>query len=352
MSHQSGITCKYTLDCGDELLSAFGKALQSADQRALKVIIDRENATVAEELPTQGSWEDDLSKVNAWFEPAEPAFVLFRLDSKTPAGSYEWILLQYVPDHAKVRDKMLYASTKATLLKELGDANFVDSLYGTLPAELSLEGYRKHVLHKDAEAPLTEREIEMQAVKAAEYSAEIGTTTRRSHAQGVSFAFADEARKSLSDLASGSVNIVVLAVNVAEERVDLSNASTGSFGDLTRLVEANTPRFLFYKPDAGNSAFIYICPPSSKVKERMLYSSSRASVLLAAEEQGFTVSKKFEVSSIDEVTEAELKDEQETAASTPDSVRKTFARPLRPGRGPARVSRPGTPSSINSLEQQ
>jgi twinfilin-like protein len=53
------------------------------------------------------------------------------LDEKTSTGEYKWLFLCYVPDHAKVRDKMLYASTRATLTKELGDYRFADSIYGT-----------------------------------------------------------------------------------------------------------------------------------------------------------------------------------------------------------------------------
>ena len=63
---------------------------------------------------------------------------------------------------------MLYASTKATLTKELGDSKFVDTMYGTTAAEMTFESYQKHLVHKTAQAPLTEREQELQTVKLAE----------------------------------------------------------------------------------------------------------------------------------------------------------------------------------------
>ena len=43
----------------------------------------------------------------------------------------QWILLAYTPDGSKVRDRMLYASTRDTLKKELGRSYFVDELYGS-----------------------------------------------------------------------------------------------------------------------------------------------------------------------------------------------------------------------------
>ena len=39
----------------------------------------------------------------------------------------------------KVRDKMLYASTRATLTKELGDYRFVESMYGSTTVSLLVD---------------------------------------------------------------------------------------------------------------------------------------------------------------------------------------------------------------------
>lgn len=79
-------------------------------------------------------WADsglDYTKITDFFEPATPAYVLVRLDEKDTKGGYNWLFLCYVPDNAKVRDKMLYASTRASLTKSLGDSHFTDSVYGT-----------------------------------------------------------------------------------------------------------------------------------------------------------------------------------------------------------------------------
>ena len=49
----------------------------------------------------------------------------------------DWLLIQYVPEKAKVREKMLFAASKATLTKELGDYKFVDSFYASLKVNTS-----------------------------------------------------------------------------------------------------------------------------------------------------------------------------------------------------------------------
>jgi len=47
-------------------------------------------------------------------------------------------VIKYESIEFKVRDKMLYASTRATLTKELGDYRFVDSVYGSTTVSLSV----------------------------------------------------------------------------------------------------------------------------------------------------------------------------------------------------------------------
>lgn len=65
----------------------------------------------------------------------QPAYFLVRLgDSK---ASSEWIFLCYVPDVAPIRQKMIYAATRASLTKDLGDSHFTDSIYGTNKVSLS-----------------------------------------------------------------------------------------------------------------------------------------------------------------------------------------------------------------------
>lgn len=69
--------------------------------------------------------------IGEYLETTTPAYLFVRLDEKASTGEHKWLFLCYVPDHAKVRDKMIYASTRATLTKELGDYRFVDNIYGT-----------------------------------------------------------------------------------------------------------------------------------------------------------------------------------------------------------------------------
>jgi twinfilin-like protein len=77
---------------------------------------------------------------------------------------------------------MLYASTRASVTKELGDPYFVgtffvffqlllkitESLYGSSLDEFTMDGYRRFRQHCNASAPLTDREAELKHIKHTE----------------------------------------------------------------------------------------------------------------------------------------------------------------------------------------
>jgi hypothetical protein len=53
-------------------------------------------------VQSEGSFTEDLSKLRHILDPHVPAFVLARTDQ----SSAEWVAIHYVPDAAKVRDKV------------------------------------------------------------------------------------------------------------------------------------------------------------------------------------------------------------------------------------------------------
>lgn len=77
------------------------------------------------------SFLDYKKHIEEYLDTNTPAYIFIRFDEKSSTDEYKWLFLCYVPDNAKVRDKMIYASTRATLTRELGDYRFTDSIYGT-----------------------------------------------------------------------------------------------------------------------------------------------------------------------------------------------------------------------------
>lgn len=118
----------------------------------------------------------------------------------------------YVPDHASVRSKTLFAATRLTLVRELGTERFRETISATTKHELTAEGWRKHDKSGELKAPLTEEEQSLQNVKEAEAEASRGTTSRTSivNAGRISFPISEDALQALNGLPSGADNLVQL----------------------------------------------------------------------------------------------------------------------------------------------
>ncbi|GAB5590817.1 Twinfilin-1 [Umbelopsis nana] len=323
MSNQSGI------QVSQELAAAFANAVSSGQTRILRISIANESLIENGQIPVSGSFEEDFSELQKYLDQSQPAFVLVRLDSKSSAGEYNWLFVAFVPDNAKVRDKMLYASTRATLTKELGDYRFVDSMWGTDPSEFTLDGYKKHKSHQTADAPLTARERELAEIKLEESkaaSSHMGTTVRKTYAAGVAVPLSEKAHAALKELGKSdrSHNYVSLRLENENETIQLDDASSVPAGDLAKSIPSNSPRFTFYAYDHGQPeaslVFIYTCPPSSKLREKMLYSCSRGGAIATAEaEAGVKVVKKLETSDPADLTEEYLREEVVGASPSPSS---------------------------------
>ncbi|KAI7866403.1 hypothetical protein BDF14DRAFT_837581 [Spinellus fusiger] len=304
MSHQSGI------QVSEELSQTFASAVTSGDIRALRVSIIKESLETNGIVKAEGSLEQGV-----YLEPTQPAYILLRLDEKAGNGEHQWLFMCYVPDNAKVREKMLYASSRATLIKALGDYRFIDSIYGTQENEFSYQGYKRHLAHKAADKPLTRREQELAHIKAAEAMAVSdyqGTAARKSYTSGVAFPLSQEAIDALKHLNKTKEerqhNFVVLHLN--NEKIELDTASTVAVEELRKAIPSNVPRFSFYVFEHEHEGetkevivFVYTCPSSSKIREKMLYSSSKAGVITGAKtEADVYVVKKFETSDPEDVT--------------------------------------------------
>ncbi|KAI7906899.1 uncharacterized protein BX663DRAFT_494128 [Cokeromyces recurvatus] len=377
MSHQSGI------QVSEELSNVFTNAVSTGSIRFLRVSIKNESLVPDGTSSVQNDFESDYKKyINEYIETNSPAYIFVRLDEKSSSGEYKWLFLCYVPDNAKVRDKMIYASTRVTLTKELGDYRFDDSIYGTEKSEFTWEGYKKHLAHKAAGAPLTKREQELAEIKAAEaktVSDYQGISARKSYAPGVAFPLTDKAVNALSELSktkeNRSHNFVSLCLD--SEKIDLDKTANICVDELRKTITENAPRFTFYvyeyQPSTESLIFIYTCPPSSKIRERMLYSSSKANVITAAEnDASIKVIKKFETSDLSDLNKSYFDEEllensnysdsnnSGSGSSTPTGsivseriqmlggTRQGFKRPVAPGRRRPQTTQSSSSTNTNS----
>jgi twinfilin len=315
----------------DDLHTAFKSFLSTPSERALLASISSERIVPGSTVPGTSDFYADLSTLAPHLKPNEALYILLR----APSGL---TTVAYVPDAAPVRQKTLFASTRLTLTRELGSEHFVStSIFCTDAKELSAEGWRTHEAHENADAPLTEEERGLVDIREAEAS-EVGGTGRRGAgygggAGGRKMDSGEGVVEALKGISEGG--LVVLGIDVQEHIVLVSQETGVGAGAVADKLDKTEPRYAFYgfansHVEGGwATVFIYTCPTATKVRDRMIYASSRRSVeALASSEAGLTLAKKIEASDPEEISAAAL--EAEFAPKQEQKI--GFAKPKRPGR--------------------
>ncbi|EXJ95508.1 hypothetical protein A1O1_00630 [Capronia coronata CBS 617.96] len=384
---QSGISAS------SDLHEAFSDFASNHDLFSLPVTITTESLTPLPSIrfPSSSStFHSTLSSLDNLLDPTTPLYLLLRKEPAKP----DLVAVTYIPSRAPVRQKTLFASTRATLVRELGSEKFVETVFVTEREEILDPAQWQERAGSTADTSgqtgqtgadssgsgggvdpglLSVEERELQAVKRAEEEERHGTRGRDlmnqggsggagaggSHVRrGLTLKITAEARRALAQLqeAGGSSSLVQLGIDIATETVTLLSTKAGVAPDaVPGLIPAGQPSYSFYSVprshEAGNpgpgAIFIYVCPGTSKVKERMVYASSRRGVLQIADEEGVKVLKTLEAGEPDDLVgrlddevkalagpseDAEADGKDAAPASTAGPARTGFARPKRPGK--------------------
>ncbi|GJJ12117.1 hypothetical protein Clacol_006358 [Clathrus columnatus] len=264
-------------------------------------------------------------------EENNPAYILAKED-----GSSQWLLITYVPDTAKVREKMLYASSRSALVKVLTSPSLLSVSSKT---ELTPSAYSSHLSQQAAPALISFREKEMTDVQAAERadtaSGRTTSRTRTTHLGGarIGLEWTEEAIQAVAAFQGANENnLLIFEIDVDSETLSLHYQGSCTPDDVASQLPAESP------------VFIYSCPSSSPIKHKMLYSSASRVVQNKIKEMGVEVSRKLETSDPSEVRAQWMKDElgiDETNLSgnvtgaNADDLKRPFAKP----KGPPRKNR-------------
>nr|XP_020651165.1 twinfilin-1 [Pogona vitticeps] len=337
-----------------EVKETFARA-RNGKYRFLKIVIENEQLIVGCSKKPHGSWEEDYDAfVLPLLEDKQPCYILYRLDSQNAQG-YEWIFIAWSPDHSPVRQKMLYAATRATLKKEFGGGHIKDEVFGTNKEDVSLIGYRRHLVTQSSPAPLTAAEEELRQIKISEVQTEVSVDTKHQTLQGVAFPIAKEALQALEKLKNKQLNYVQLQIDMKNETIILASTLLTEVKDLPKRIPKDSARYHFFlyrhshEGDYLESVvFIYSMPGyMCSIRERMLYSSCKSPLLEIVERQlWIPVIRKIEIDDGEELTADFLYEEIHPKQH---AHKQTFAKPKGPAgkrgirrliRGPAETETP------------
>lgn len=309
--------------------------MTSTTQRGLLATISQEAIVPASPIPsTHVTFLEDLSNLRDFIKPNEALYILLRRNDVLSSPDKSLVAITYVPNAAPVRQKMLFASTRLTLVRELGGEHFPESIFCTEAEELTAQGWEKHVKHTESSNPLTAEEQSLQDIKEAE-ALESRGTQGQSLAQGGRIAIRadDSISGALRQLGQGgSDNLVQLRMDTPTETLQFVSSGSATPDSLASSIDKQEPRFSFYRhsDSEGSIVFISTCPSVAKIKERMLYAASRSNVIsLAQNDGGLKVAKRLEATNPDEITKQVVEDEFKVEEK---EEKKGFAKPKRPGR--------------------
>ncbi|CAM1505150.1 Fc.00g107870.m01.CDS01 [Cosmosporella sp. VM-42] len=331
---QSGISAS------QELQAEFNSLLASADTFGLLATIERESLVPVTSLPSTGSsFTENLASLQPHITSNEARYIVLRRYDTAPA----FVVITYVPDSAKVRQKMLFAATRLTFVRELGLEHFRETIFATTPEELSEKGFQKHDAHTKLDAPLTEEEQALGEVKRAEQEAGAGTGTREIHlSKSFHMPVTEEAIAAMREVGQDGGRVVAfLKINPSTEVVELvpESPTPSTISELSQAISTEEPRFTFYRFTHTHNGtkqspvlFFYTCPvtPGTKaIKYRMMYPLMKRAVLEVADrEAGLKLEKRFEVEEPSEITEQTVLEDLHPKVT----ARQGFSRPKRPGR--------------------
>lgn len=327
---QSGI------NVSKELQDAFNELVSTPSQRGIIATISSEALIPQHTLPSKSTdFFSDLPALTPLLSTTAASYIILRRYQNAPDG---YVAVTYIPDTAPVRQKMLFASTRLTLVRELGTERFRESLFVTEIKELEKAGWEKHDAHGALSAPLTEEEENLKGIKEAEAEAKGGTEGRRLETGGkLSIATSTEAREALGMFRVGEGgNLLQLNINVKDETIELVGSSNTDADGLSSAISNTEPRYSFFRysqqvegTEKLPTVFIYTCPSGSKIKERMVYASTKQGFLASmSSEMGVEIAKKLEVSSPSEITASILEEEFRPK----QEQKQAFSRPKRPGK--------------------
>ncbi|TGZ64477.1 hypothetical protein CRM22_006351 [Opisthorchis felineus] len=332
MTHQSGIHA-------DEYVAAQLTAAQRSHVRALQVVIENESLIVNRVTSIRGTWREDYNaEILPMLDKERPCYVLFKLDSTSEFGN-DWALISWVPDSASVREKMLYASTRATLRRQFGDHLIKEDLTGNAFSDVDLTGFEKHLTSKYSPAPLTAAELEKASILNNEVSG--GFYGARPTGSSLQFGLTNGAAADVQRFARGLCNYVQLLIDMDCEMIDLALSEKQIEANrIASHTPSNEGRYHLYRfchhTHQQNPPVFFIHSISgyqSSVKSRMLYSSCKSALISMLENQyGILIGHRLEVDDMKELTTDYLLD---VLNPKPLEPKKKFDKPQGPtGRRP------------------
>lgn len=372
MSTQSGITISSQLNDAYKNLST---------NSALIIKISSDSTELIPDQIITGS--DNTTSTTKDITILEPIFekLINQISQEFPHPSYIVIsynsnqyFISFIPDIAPIKQKMLYASTKNSLITSLGGNKLIKKFAWTELDELTLNYFLKsidddqgsNIKKKEEEelnSLLTEDEITLQKLnnlslysttnhhhhhhhgfkkKLPSMTNDDGSTTGSGNAdQDILYKFTPELTEQLQSIIENSSpessndndnkkSLISFNIDTTKELLTLKSIDTQI--EINQLIDTLnnhtsskiSPQYILYNYQIGKLAFIYSCPSGSSVKDRMIYASFKNSLINHLNQlikstnidDVIIIDKNIEVGDLDEIELSQLQESNELIHDT------------------------------------
>lgn len=305
-------------DCNQKLL----EFKRDQTQRALLLKIENETL-VCKEVVFSKSDEisQDFNAIGEMCDTTSASITLIRLGKSV--NYPEYLMVVSIPTKSKLRDKTIYAASRATitaslvqLLPEMGNY-FVDT-----PSEFTWDEYIK--ISKKDNSSLGFDEL-MQ--KEESRNATVGQVILP-QGSGVDLPLSEELKSSITAISTKPDGDFVAAA--ADEKGDaIVQVASGS--NIAEIADSNT-KYIVLRHD-GKTVFILYCPDTARSKQKMLISSCKFSFINQCKDAGVEFDHSIEIRDNKELSTdyvaSQLSPEKETYGYGEIQV---IRKPRRPGR--------------------
>lgn len=328
MSTQSGITISSQLNDAYKNLSPNSALIIKISSDSTELIPDQIITGSDSSTTNTTTTTKDITILEPIFEK-----LINQISQEFPHPSYiiisynsDQYFISFIPDVAPIKQKMLYASTKNSLITSLGGNKLLKKFAWTELDELTLDYFIKSIggdskssTNKDDETSLlTEDEITLQKLnnlslyttnhhgfkkKLPSMTDDSSTTTGTSSGGGntnqdILYKFTPELTEQLQSIIENSSiesnnnnnknNKSLLSFNIDTTKELLTLKSIDTQIEIDQLIDTLnvsssstqiSPQYILYNYQIGKLAFIYSCPSGSSVKDRMIYASFKNSLI-------------------------------------------------------------------------
>ncbi|PVU91185.1 hypothetical protein BB561_004525 [Smittium simulii] len=328
--------------------------LKNPKLRAIKISINEDQLDIVQQIEKTGQALEEHEAIKNSLEPSSPCYYLInisdiiQIQDEPDIKQYEddssmqntqairWLNVLYVPDSATVRSKMLYSSSRQLLITLVGSFGFKNSYFATVPKELGFRQVSEYIKNSETFKAIKAgfspqvQDAQPESTLNICYAAQEDNTSiseRVANISNMDIDLTESAKTALHSLHIGKSSLVICSIHQKTQAIHLDN-ELKQCEDIEKYFSETEPRFgyFLYKHSSNSNInfnvkvdglsdienncynvpiFIYCCPDNASVKQKMVYSTVKGSLLnIVRAEVGLVEKLRIEVASPDELTSA------------------------------------------------